>query len=175
MEIQRFIEETSKRIIPVSELTTIAADRRGVWRRRDRRRSRSQIELRSTQAQTVLDAAEKADRDSAARERTAQLRRARSANAIRFSACSGRSNGAPRQRGFVPATQTVTRQTHRDDASPVLTPETADARLARTQRRDVWLSAGPGADSTARSARIVRGAGDRRSRGLSGPRSARAV
>ena len=56
MEITEFIEQTAKGIIPLAELTSIAADRRAFGD--DAIAAfKTQIELRSRQAQTVLDTA----------------------------------------------------------------------------------------------------------------------
>ena len=63
MEIQQFLEQTTKGAIALSELTTIAADRRA-FGDDVLAAFRTQIELRSTQAQAVLDGAQQANRDT---------------------------------------------------------------------------------------------------------------
>ena len=107
MEIQQFITDTSKGIIPLADLTSIAADRRAFG---DDviTAFRTQIEQRSRQAQTVLDSASQAGRDTllaseqrsydgAVRERDSILALQRAVEA------------RTEQRGHVPATQVVER------------------------------------------------------------------
>ena len=104
MEIQKFIEDTAKSMIPEAALTTIAADRRAFG---DDviAAFRTQIELRSTQAQVVLDAA----------ARLAETRYSPASSAVTTNVSasgtaswrySGRRAGGRAQRAFGPATQT---------------------------------------------------------------------
>lgn len=63
MEIQEFISKTTKGTIPMAELTSVAADRRAFGDDVIAAFA-SQVQLRSTAAQTVLDAASQAGRDT---------------------------------------------------------------------------------------------------------------
>ena len=63
MEITQFITETSKGIIPLATLTSLAADRRA-FGDDVLAAFKTQVELRSTTAQAVLTDAEKAGRDT---------------------------------------------------------------------------------------------------------------
>jgi HK97 family phage major capsid protein len=123
MEIQQFISDTAKGIIPVATLTTLAADRRA-FGDDIMAAFTTQVQQRSQQAQTVLDAATAAGRDTllaseqrsydgAIRERDSILGLQR--------AVEQRTEA----RAHVPATQTsVTDQaTETADLSPVLTKE----------------------------------------------------
>ncbi len=109
MEIQKFLEDTSKGIIPVSELTSIATDRRAFGDDLINAFA-AQIELRSTAAQTVLTEAEKAGRDvllaSEQRSYDANIRERDSLLSLQ-QAVERRTA----EKGFVPATQTGLRET----------------------------------------------------------------
>lgn len=63
MEIQEFLTQTTQRAIPLSDLTTIAADRRA-FGDDVLAAFRTQAEQRTAQAQAVLDAAAQAGRDT---------------------------------------------------------------------------------------------------------------
>lgn len=117
MDIEKFVKETT--LIPVAELTSLAADRRA-FGDDILAAFRTQVELRSTAAQQVLDTAGQAGRDSllaseqrsydgALRERDSILGLQRAVEA------------RTEQRGFVPATQVGRPDPAVEVASPVLT------------------------------------------------------
>lgn len=130
MEITQFIEQTSKGIIPLATLTTIAADRRAFG---DDviAAYRTQIELRSNTAQAVLGDAEKAGRDtllaSEQRSYDGAIRERDSILALQ-QAVERRTE----TRAHVPATQVVT-ETRTEAASPVLTKEQRCADWVRAR------------------------------------------
>ena len=142
MEIQTFIAETAKGVIPLSTLTTLAADRRAFG---DDVLAgfRTQIELRSTAAQTVLTEAEKAGRDSllASEQRSydAHLRERDSILSLQR-AIEQRTES----RNFVPHTQTVKPPAGSDEIPVVLDRETRCFDVM--QRRGVPYAHEPGAD-----------------------------
>ncbi len=128
MEIQDFLTETTKKMIPLGELTTLAANR-AAFGDDVIAGFRSQIELRSTQAQTVLDAATAAGRDtllaSEQRSYDASIRERDSILRLQ-QAIESRTE----QRSFVPQSQTQTESTtdtRAADAGPVLA---HDVRMA---------------------------------------------
>lgn len=119
MEIPQFISETSKGIISLAELTSIAAERRAFG---DDviTAFRTQIELRSRQAQTVLDTASQAGRDSLlASEQRSYDGAVRERDSILSlqQAVERRTE----QRAHVPTTQVI--ETRVEHVSPVLTRE----------------------------------------------------
>ena len=129
MELQTLLEQTTKGVIPLSELTSVAADRRA-FGDDVLAAFRTQIELRSTAAQAVLDAAQQANRDtllaseqrgydSAMRERDSILSLQR--------AIEQRTES----RNYVPPTQTAI-ETADADRSLVLT--RSDKLTSRTTR-----------------------------------------
>ncbi len=67
MTIQDFLTQTTTRSLPLSELTTIAADR-AAFGDDVIAGFRTQIELRAQSAQAVLDAATQANRDTLLRQ-----------------------------------------------------------------------------------------------------------
>jgi HK97 family phage major capsid protein len=151
MEIQKFLEDTSKGIIPLGELTSIAADRRSFGDDIIKAFT-TQIELRSTAASAVLTEAEKAGRDSllASEQRSydASIRERDSILSLQRQV-----EARTEQRSFVPATQTVTRQTTDTEIPVVLDRETRCFDVM--QRRGVQYAHEPGADRISLG-RIVR-------------------
>ena len=123
MEIQEFLTQTTKGIVPLATLTTIAADRRA-FGDDVLAAFRSQIEQRSTQGQAVLDAATTAGRDTLlASEQRSYDTAIRERDAIL--GLQRHVEQRTEQRAHVPATQTAidTRPTETADLSPVLTRE----------------------------------------------------
>lgn len=105
MQIQTFIEDTSKGIIPVSELTSIAADRRAFGDDAIKAFT-TQIELRSQAAQTVLTTAETAGRDTLlASEQRAYDGHVRERDSLL--SLQRQIEARTEQRSFVPATQSM--------------------------------------------------------------------
>jgi HK97 family phage major capsid protein len=127
MNISEFLGKATT-VIPVSELTTIAADR-AAFGDDVLAAFRSQIELRSTQATKVLETATAAGRDtllaSEQRSYDAAVRERDSILALQ-QAVERRTE----TRAHVPATQVI--ETRTDDASPVLT--RSDKLTARVSR-----------------------------------------
>ena len=157
MEIQQFITDTSKGIIPLADLTSIAADRRAFG---DDviTAFRTQIEQRSRQAQTVLDSASQAGRDTLlASEQRSYDGAVRERDSILALQRAGEAR--TEQRGHVPSTQVV--ETRVETVSPVLN---------REQRCADWVRArggryvGEAGAETARFGAVVRALalGDRR-------------
>jgi HK97 family phage major capsid protein len=157
MEIQQFITETSKGIIPVDTLTTVAADRRAFG---DDviTAFRTQIEQRSRQAQAVLDTATQAGRDtllaSEQRSYDGAIRERDSILALQ-QAVERRTE----TRGHVPTTQVA--ETRVETVSPVLTRE---QRCADWVRGRGGRYVGEAGADTARFGAVVRALalGDRR-------------
>lgn len=133
MELQEFLSETSKRAIPLSELTAIAADRRAFG---DDVivAFKTQIEQRSNAAQKVLGDAETAGRDtllaSEQRSYDAAIRERDSILSLQ-QAIERRTE----QRAHVPATQTGRNETRTEDnaVGPVLTREQRCAEFITTR------------------------------------------
>lgn len=160
MEIQQFIDSTSKGPIGLDVLTAIAATR-AAHGDDVIAAFRSQIELRSTSAQAVLDAAEKANRDTllaseqrsydaAIRERDSILRLQQAVEA------------RTAQAAHVPATQVTTTTETTEAVGPVLTREQPVARFIE-QRGGALYASERGAESM-RLGRHIRALafGDRR-------------
>jgi HK97 family phage major capsid protein len=159
MEITQFLSDTTKAIIPIATLTMIAADRRAHGD--DVLAAlKTQIEQRAAQAQTVLDGAGAAGRDtllaseqrsydSAIRERDSILGLLRQVEQ------------RTQQIAYVPATQTST-ETRVEHVSPVLAKEQRCADWL--QQRGGYLYAGERGVEALRFGRIVRALalGDRR-------------
>jgi HK97 family phage major capsid protein len=120
MEITQFVQETSKGIIPLAELTSIAADRRAFGDDVIAAFA-SQVQLRSTAAQTVLDAASQAGRDTllASEQRSYDGAVRERDSILNLQQAVERRTES---RAFVPATQVQTETTDAD-ASAVLTRE----------------------------------------------------
>ena len=119
MTIQELLAETSKQIIPIATLTSLAADR-AAFGDDVIAAFKTQIEQRSTQASTVLETATAAGRDtllaSEQRSYDAAIRERDSILALQ-QAVERRTE----QRAHVPLTQVETRtQTTTDSESPVL-------------------------------------------------------
>jgi HK97 family phage major capsid protein len=133
MEIQEFITQTSKGIIPLATLTSIAADRRA-FGDDVLAAFRTQVEQRSITAQTVLADAEKAGRDTLL---ASEQRSYDSAVRERDSILSLQQAVERRteQRSHVPATQTVTET--RTELSVVLTPEQRCYDWVRARHADL--------------------------------------
>lgn len=128
MEIQEFLTQTTKGIIPIAALTTIAANR-AAHGDDVAAAFTTQIEQRSAQAQTVLDAASQAGRDTLlASEQRSYDGAVRERDSILGLLRQIEQRTA--QKNYVPATQSTT-ETRTDDAiGPVLTKE---------QRCSTWL------------------------------------
>src|SRR5688572_10892214 len=106
MEIQTFLTDTARGPIGLDVLTTLAADRRA-YGDDVLAAFRSQIEQRSGQAQTVLDAAQAAGRDTLlASEQRGYDTAIRERDAILGLQRAVEQRSA--QVGYVPATQTTT-------------------------------------------------------------------
>lgn len=124
MEIQEFITQTAKGTIPLGTLTTIAADR-AAFGDDVLVAFRTQVELRSSAASTVLETASQAGRDTLlASEQRSYDAAMRERDAIL--GLQRHVEQRTEQRGFVPATQTAT-ETRVGAASPVLV---GDQRMA---------------------------------------------
>lgn len=157
MEITQFIADTAKGIVPLAELTSIAADRRAFG---DDviTAFRTQIELRSSQAQTVLDIASQAGRDSLlASEQRSYDGAVRERDSIL--ALQQAIERRTEQRGHVPPTQVT--ETRTEATSPVLTREQRCADWVRSRGGRYVGEAGA---DTARFGAVVRALalGDRR-------------
>jgi HK97 family phage major capsid protein len=130
MEILEFLEATTKKAIPLSELTAIAADR-AAFGDDVIAAFTTQIEQRATAAQAVLTAAETAGRDTllASEQRSYDgAMRERDSILSLQQAVERRTE----QRAHVPATQTSTQTTETADLGPVLSKE---------QRCSDWVKA----------------------------------
>jgi HK97 family phage major capsid protein len=121
MEITEFLTQTTQAIVPLQTLTTIAADRRA-FGDDVLVAFRTQIEQRSTQAQTVLDAASQAGRDTLlASEQRSYDAAIRDRDAIL--GLQRHVEQRTEQRAHVPASQTNSQPAEPADLSPVLTRE----------------------------------------------------
>lgn len=132
MEIQDFISETSKRAIPLADLTAIAADR-AAFGDDVIAAFKTQIEQRAGAAGKVLTEAETAGRDtllaSEQRSYDSAIRERDSILALQ-QAVERRTE----QRAHVPATQTTTTETRTsEELSPVLGKEQRCADWVRTR------------------------------------------
>lgn len=160
MTIQEFIDKTTKGAIPLSDLTSIAADR-AAFGDDVLAALRSQVEQRSASAQKVLDDATTANRDSllASEQRSFDAHTRERDQILRLlQAVEQRTE----QRAYVPPTQTTPTETRTEDVSPV---------LGKEQRCAEWLTkrggfhyAGEKGIESLRFGRIVRALalGDRR-------------
>jgi HK97 family phage major capsid protein len=130
MEIQQFVRDTANGIIPVATLTTIAADRRA-FGDDVLAAFRTQIELRSSAAQTVLETATQAGRDTLlASEQRSYDAAIRERDAIL--GLQRHVESRTESRAFVPATQTAT-EPRVELVSPVLTREQRCADWVRSR------------------------------------------
>lgn len=131
MEITQFITDTAKAPIALADLTSIAADRRAHGD--DVLAAfKSQIEQRSSAAQTVLETASQAGRDTL----LASEQRAYDAQIRERDAILGLQRAVEQRTAtvsFVPATQTTNTETRTTDVGPVLAKEqrAADSLKAR--------------------------------------------
>ncbi len=164
MDISEFLTQTTKGIIPLATLTTIAADRRAFGADVETAFT-TQIQLRSSAAQAVLDTATQANRDSllaseqrafdsATRERDSILALQRAVEA------------RTEARGFVPVTQITTDRTiETGDVSPVLGREQRCGEYLT--RRGGYLYAGERGAESMRFGAVVRALATGNRNGLS--------
>jgi HK97 family phage major capsid protein len=160
MEVTEFITTTAKGPIPIATLTTIAADRRAHGSDVEAA-FKTQIELRTAQAQGVLDTAASAGRDSllASEQRTydAAVRERDSIMGLQRNIEQRTSQAA-----YVPAAAVMTTETTTADVSPVLT---RDVKMADwLQKRGGYHYAGERGAADMRIGRVIRALalGDRR-------------
>lgn len=131
MEIQDFLAQTSQRVIPLAELTAIAADRRA-FGDDVHAAFRTQIEQRANAASKVLQDAETAGRDTllASEQRSYDTAiRERDSILSLQQAVERRTE----QRNHVPATQTTSTEQRAEDLSAVLGKEQRCADWVRAR------------------------------------------